>query len=447
MSLLLRMKKVVETFPPPVGRMLAHIPYRIRLGRAYADAWNRMAEFEALSAKHRRLWIADRIGSALEDVASRNSFYRDFWKSRGFDTGSFSEIGDIKRIPIIAKSDLRKVSLDDRSVREPGRILTNTGGSSGKPLDFYLDRHAFAREWAHMHAIWDRIGYVPTDTKLTFRGRNLGAEPVRYNAVYNEYLVNAYVPPDMQADAVKEIAQRVTVIHGYPSSIYEFVRYCAENRPDVLDSLRIELKGVLLASEYPAPVYRDLIEGELNTRSVSWYGHSEMAVLAYETDRSIYVPYQTYGYCEAIPDAEGHHHLVGTSYWNRVSPFIRYDTEDLIEPEFDRGMLVRFKIESGRMGEFITDANGARISLTALIFGRHHKLFGRAQFIQVRQSRPGHATLIITMAGDSPISEEQVRSGFEASNVAIEFDFELCGEPVRTPAGKVPLLVTAQSRK
>ena len=441
MSLMLNLKRAAGNIPPPLGRLLARVPFSWRLGPVYANTQRDIESFSRLATAEKKAEIARRFVSFLKHVRDHNAFYGDLYARSGLEPGSVAAFEDVEKVPIVTKNDLRAVDLEARSSRGAGRILTNTGGSSGQPLHFYLDRHAFAREWAHMRFIWAKIGYETTDLKLTFRGKNLGDRPLKYNAVYNEYYVNAYAPPLAQAEAVGRIAKDIRVVHGYPSSIYEFVRYCAQENPRVLDPLRANLKGVLLASEYPAPVYRDLIEQELGAPTISWYGHSEMTILAYEVEKFVYAPFQTYGYCEAVPDGAGRHHLVGTSYYNLASPFIRYDTEDLISPEFDEGLLTRFRIESGRVGEFVEDANGSRISLTALIFGRHHEVFGKASFIQIRQEKPGKATIIVTIPEDLEVREDEIRAGFDDTNVAIDFDFETRHEPIRTPTGKVPLLV------
>ena len=47
--------------------------------------------------------------------------------------------------------------------------------------------------------------------------------------------------------------------------------------------------------------------------------------------------------------------LIGTSYYNRVSPFIRYDTGDLVEDETKDGLMQSFRVAKGRSREFIRD--------------------------------------------------------------------------------------------
>jgi phenylacetate-CoA ligase len=298
-----------------------------------------------------------------------------------------------------------------------------------------------------MHRIWGQVGYRPTDTKLTFRGKNLGDRPLRYNSVHNEWLVNAYGRWSEVARALRALLDwgDIAYLHGYPSLIYEFARQCSSDAPDLVDELRVTLRGILFGSEFPAPVYRDTVEQVFDAPTVSWYGHSEMAILAPERGKKYhYRPFQTYGYCEAVADGDGAFRLVGTSYHNVASPFIRYDTGDLVTPAEQRdGLLTEFKIAAGRTGDFITDRNGRRISLTALIFGRHHPIFGVAQFVQVHQQRPGEATLLATLPGRTDQETPELAEAFDTTNVAITFRFVTRSQPVRTAAGKVPLLVSS----
>ena len=134
------------------------------------------------------------------------------------------------------------------------------------------------------------------------------------------------------------------------------------------------------------------------------------------------------------------HHLVGTSLWNTVSPFIRYDTGDGIKADTGQGLVKRFSILDGRIGEFVVDRNGGKIGLTALIFGRHHVGFEQARHIQVRQSESGKMELLI-VPRDPQISLESLKDSFDFSNVKIDVQLRMIDEPVRTKSGKTPLLV------
>src|SRR5690606_1062945 len=103
----------------------------------------------------------------------------------------------------------------------------------------------------------------------------------------------------------------------------------------------------------------------------------------------------------------------------------------------DSGRLEKFLIKEGRIGEFVKDKNGNLISLTALIFGRHHPLFDQVDFIQVKQVQDGE--LIIYFSANREIENPSIF--FNINHIYMDFKFEQYKEPYRTSLGKTPLLI------
>jgi len=442
--MIVQLKKMIEKIPEPIGKYFSYVPYAMRLGNDYGASIENIGFFVSATTDEKKDFIFKKTYEITTHAIAHNSFYQKFYADAGFSLDGLRTFEDIQKIPLITKADLKSASLAERTTPGSKDFLVNTGGSSGDPLEFYLDRHAFAREWAHMHTIWSQVDYQPTDLKLTFRGKNLGSSPLRYNPVHNEYVVNTYLPLPVVIDAIATVVNKKSVryLHGYPSTIYNFALEAVRCNQQLVADLDRTLKGILLGSEYPAPVYRDTIKEVFTAPTISWYGHSEMAVLACEQGQEgVYHPFQSYGYCEAVPDGMDNFRLVSTSYFNETSPFIRYDTGDLITPHFTDGILESYEIAEGRVGEFIIDRDGQRVSLTALIFGRHHKIFGQARYLQIRQDKAGEATLMITLPDGINLTDEEITAGFDTSHVAVDFSYRFLSEPVKTPAGKIPLLI------
>ena len=162
-----------------------------------------------------------------------------------------------------------------------------------------------------------------------------------------------------------------------------------------------------------------------------------MCILAYDKNCcNRYHPFATYGLAEVVDG-----HLTGTSFHNFDMPLIRYDTGDLVEmtARTSGGLVSEFAIREGRSGDFIEDKHGKKIPLTALIFGRHHKAFDVADYVQVGQKEPGQATLFVTVR-DGNVGGD---SGglFDLTNVDIDFDIQVVDKPLRTNAGKLKLRV------
>lgn len=283
-----------------------------------------------------------------------------------------------------------------------------------------------------MHTIWKKLGYRYTDLKLAIRGKNLGKRPFAYNPVHNEYIINTYLAVKDYADELKRLFEKrhPKWFHGYPSSIYQFILECeGALGADGTRQLFNGVVGLLLSSEYPHP-YMLKKFGEYGLKWVSWYGHSEMAILAWADAQMVYHPFVTYGLAE-VQDG----HLLGTGYHNFDMPLIRYDTGDLVE-EVPGG----FRVKEGRSGDFVEDKNGKLIPLTALIFGRHHKAFDVADHVQIRQPEAGKATLVVSGSRDA-LAGLAMHELFDLTNVAIDFEMEIVDKPIRTAAGKLKLKV------
>lgn len=438
-----RIKEALGKVPYSLARPLVYVPYALRFGAAYPEAGRLIQEFSRSSNETRERMILTRLQNIVEYAYESIPFYRHWYQTHRYQPHRLRTLSHFDDVPLTDKRAFRSFGLDQRSSSHSGSLKLNTGGSSGTPLEFYVDKHAFAREWAHMHHIWAGGGYAPTDLKLTLRGKDLGTDALRYNVVHNEYIGNAYVSPELLVEAVEELnrVRRIRWIHGYPSLVAEFAEATERLNPSLAASLRSKLKGVLLGSEFPAPHYRGTIERLLSPNVIAWYGHSEMVVLAVETGVNVYRPYQSYGYCEAVPAEDGHYRLVGTSYANRVTPFIRYDTDDRIQTTGDDTVLSAFSISEGRVGDFVTRADGSRVSLTALVFGRHHDAFEMVEHVQIREDRPGSMTVLVVPRKAFSERHDEVLRGFNFDSAGLSVTYEFLDEPVRTARGKVPLLV------
>lgn len=430
----------------PLPSWFARVPYAWRYPGSYPAARRLARRFDRLDAAAQRAWLFARVRAIAVAAASDIPFYRNLYLSVGVAPARFRRFEDLAQLPIVTKSMLKAVPLEQRARRQVGAQPANTGGTSGEPLHFLLEPGSNGREWAGMLAIWERAGYTPADAKCTFRGVNLGAAAWRYDPRENQFLINTYRPLAAQADAVVEVAHRrpIRFLHGYPSALAAFARGALEADHPVLGLLRASLKGILLGSEYPAPPYRDAIERAFGAHTLSWYGHTERVVLAGERDRPfVYHPSQAYGWTEAVPgDSDDACRLIGTTLTNHVAPLIRYDTGDTVTPLDTTGGLLRaFRIASGRVGDVILDRLNQPISLTALIFGRHHPVFDLATHVQVRQARPGQATVLVTApAGRLPPAPDWDLL-FDRRDVALDLNFEIRPEPIRSAGGKTPLLV------
>ena len=435
-----RSKVLTEKIPPEAGVLLNYLPFGLRLGPKYNKHYLRANELLMADLASRNEYIISRFSNIFSHFRQNSSFYDRYLDESGCNIARITSLDDIAALPLITKALLRKIPVENRTIMKHSFKKFNTGGTSGSTLSFYVEKPFYPREWSHIHYMWGKIGYKPSMTKITIRGKNIN-DIYEYRFNQNEFLINSYYSfRDEDYHRLLNVFKKFNTefIHGYPSAIYYFLKEVSINAPYLLEFLQKNIKGILFGSEYPSPHFRDFIENLLTKNTISWYGHTEGVILAAELYQKYeYVPFLSYGFTEAVK-TDNHYHLVGTSFDNLATPFIRYDTEDLINPKFDEyGNLESFKITGGRLGEFVQDKNNKNISLTALIFGRHHKLFDKVNFIQVKQTIPGQ--IIVYYSNSIPIANPS--DLFDSTNLNIDVLFEQTKEPYKTIFGKIPLLI------
>jgi len=434
MSLKSTLKSIAENIPYSLGSKLAYIPFSVRLGRDYT-----IYRKQIQSHQDSFTYAIKHFSAIFEHAKEKYPFYQKLYKKAGVYHLKIQSVKDIQQLPIITKQDIRNHTDQFR-----GAMRINTGGTSGEPFSFYIDKNAFAREWAHMHAIWEKRGYKYTDLKITLRGKDLGSKAFQYNPVHNEFIVNTYLPAASIKDEILNLFSTHTIkyLHGYPSAVYNFLSELSSvisTEEKML--LKKNLKACLLGSEFPLPYITDYIYQTWGLDYISWYGHSEMCILAYdEFKRNEYKVFPTYGLAEV---ADGR--LIGTSFHNFDMPLIRYDTGDLIEANYsDEGLIESFRVTQGRNGDYIVDKKGKHIPLTALIFGRHHEVFNYARFIQVEQVEAGNVVFHIT---SDEHNSQKILNDLNMKNIDVNYSIQIHHEPIRTKSGKVSLKIQSQKQR
>lgn len=425
---------------------LSLLPDCVRVGPGYRKAVRELRRAEATDPATLEQMVFGRLCALVRHACREVPFYRRFYAERGFSPDQLKAPSDWQKVPVVTKQDFQAVAIEERCAPGIPGTLSNTGGTSGAPLTFRLGQTAISIEWAHMHALWKARGYSSSDLKLRIGGAYFpGGVPLSFHPRHNEFVVNANCPLPQVVEAVLALPlrHRIRWIHGYPSLVAEFAHALVGHGGAAAEVFRSRLHGVLLGSEFPAPVYREPITRILSSNIVSWYGHSETAVLAGETAEGIYQSLPTYGLAESVPRAEGGaERLVCSSLHNFAHPFIRYDTGDLIQPISSIGASLAFRVAEGRVGDFVIDRNGRRLALTSIIFGRHHPGFDDLVHLQVRQDSPGRITLLI-VPHTAQVDLSALRRGFDFSGLDLEWGVEVLASPVRTQAGKISLKVAS----
>lgn len=297
-------------------------------------------------------------------------------------------------------------------------VYGTTGGTTGKPFGFYINKNRKGVEWYWMTENWKRVGFDRrTSYRAVLRNHIIGSKEIyKMNSFLKEYDFSNYNITDTYLAKVVKIinSRKIEYVHAYPSAAHRLTKYLLHTG-DRLPTI----KAFLCGSENIYPDQRQDIEANLGIRIYSWYGHSEKLILAGECENHNYyhaIPF--YGYAELIgvngkrisrEGARGE--LVGTGFINTKMPFVRYRTGDFATyvgdqcPHCGRYGLI-FRDVKGRWdGEKIYSSNGTYVTTTAL--NMHSDVYQNVKAMQYYQDTPGILEMRLVTAQDYSKNDER----------------------------------------
>ncbi|MCL4685390.1 phenylacetate--CoA ligase family protein [Myxococcota bacterium] len=428
------------------------VPPSLRQPRAYRR-WRRfLVEAQRWPAARIEAWQLEQLRDLIRHAIANCEGYRDLYRRAGIRAKDIRSKADLRSVPFTTK-EMFQNDIAAFTIAGGGRYTT-TGGSTGIPFGFFEARQTAEIEAAFMHTGWAWMGWRLDQRSAVLRGSFVGtAEDFRtYDSFARQLALSSYylTPGSVTAylDSIREYGIRV--LQAYPSTLNLLCDLIQEKGLQG----RLDLDLILLGSEN---VYDWQLEkfGRTfpQTRVFSWYGHCEKAILAPWCEQTrLFHAWPFYGLTEIVdPDeretdegVEGE--IVGTSFHQRITPFIRYRTMDRAVKgppscvQCGRQFQILSRI-AGRSHEVIVTRTGRFISMTAI--NMHDNVFDGLRQFQFRQEEPGELVFnYVPKGGQLSASEiEKIRR-----SLLFKFgeDVKVALQPVseipRTKAGKFRFL-------
>lgn len=380
--------------------------------------------------------------------------YYQLYKEAGINPEEIRCLNDIKYLPFTDKFLIRDNISDfiSNGISKRKMSYCTTGGSTGIPFGFYYNKLSSAIEYAFMYNAWETTGWRLNDVGVVLRGGFVGSKDNYFSKTQSKrYELSTYYLTEDTYSLYKKFILKVnpTFLHAYPSSATDFARMVIQFG----DIGQIDFKSIFLGSENLYTWQKSIIKQAFPTAKImSWYGHTERAIWApwCDHEEKFHVsPF--YGYTEILDGnnieiEEGETgELVGTSFWMKATPFIRYKTLDYAT----KGALGcqkcgrRFQIIDsidGRLQEIIISKSERRISMTAI--NMHDNTFDEVSQFRFIQDRPGE--LILTVVPKATFTFESEQKIINSIRKKIGDDFILKMSKVdqlpRTSSGKYTFL-------
>ncbi len=429
------------------GFVYRQLPESFRRGQSYREFKALAEEGEGWDSRKIHDFQFEELRRVLVHAQEHCPFYQQRFRQSGFDASRFSSFDDLAKCPPLEKRDLlqHRDEMVSRALPESARLYITTGGSTGVPVGFYLQRGiSRPKEQAFLESMWKRAGYFDGARLALLRGQVTSSRAAgaisSYDATRDWLMLSSYhLSPERIPVYLRELEQfRPDLLYVYPSSALQFVEYLQAAGK----TWNLPLKGVLCGSERLTEPQRKLLEKTFQCRAYSWYGHSERVILAAEGRKSTacyFVP--QYGYVEfGPPTADGLREVIGTSFHNLVMPLIRYRTGDYVRLA-EKGASLEYPVPAaseiaGREQEFLVSGTGRKISLTA--FNMHDAIFDHLYAVQFYQERPGFAEFRYIAGPQFHSSRlDAIQAGIlRKLGDDFQVEFRAVREVEKTPAGK-----------
>ena len=449
-------KKRMPEFTKKLFRKIAGLfPANLTLGRKYWKIRSFIDQSESFSKNEIDAYQLKKIKEIVSYAYENVPGYRMLYEQENIKPKDLQSLNDFKFFPTVSKELIRDNLKDFTSTKISifNKEFTSTGGSSGIPFGFFRTKLNNYSEPAYIHSGWKRSGWTVNNKSVVLRGEFVGSRDnfSYFNEKTRELLLSSYyLMQETYEDYIKKISKKdFKYLHAYPSSAFIFADLIIEND----DCGRFPFEIILLGSEN---IYNFQIEKIKKAFPLSkinhWYGHSEQAILAQMCEFSEkYHISPTYGYTEILDSnfnevSKGFSgKLVGTSFWNYATPFIRYVTDDIAQKgEFGckkcgRQHQLIDKIE-GRKQEIIISKKGRYISMAAM--NMHTDVFKNVAQFQFFQQEEGRIDLRVIPKKDFSVKDElkiynevkkKLGDGFK-------LDIKLTEKINLTPSGKYRFL-------
>lgn len=438
-----------------VGRLL--FPLHEMIKRHPSVALRKcMEQSQWWTAQQLRELQLQRLRALLQHAQAHVPYYRSLFAQAGFDPMQLDSLDQLRRLPVLTKNAMRSQGEAFRSSVAGPLARSNTGGSSGEPLVFYVGKervtHDVAAKWRATRwwdvDIGDREIVVwgsPIELKAQDRVRRLR------DALMRSTLLPAFDMPAARLDTfVARIRSlRPAMLFGYPSALTLIARHAAARR------VRLDELGIRVAFVTSERLYDDqraVISSAFGCPVANGYGGRDAGFIAHEcpaggmhiTAEDVIVEILGPDGQPAPPGVAGE--IVVTHLATRDYPFIRYATGDIgvlgSAPCGCGRTLPLLKQIEGRSTDFVHAQDGTVMHGLSLIYILRDLPQIRA-FKIIQESVSHTRVLVVAMPALGDALRAVIEAGFQArlgAGVTIAIDEVSAIAP--DPSGKFRYVVS-----
>lgn len=437
-------------------QMIEHLLYPLmekRKGNHIRDYFRALRQTESASPEALRALQSERLCALLLDCVQNVPAYRDCGLSE--DEIRRDPFAALSRIPPVAKPTI--AANPERYLNEAidpaARIPNVTGGSSGQPLRFYMDRAQVeqyeAARWRGLS--WYGISFGSRSVMIWGNPIDLEKSAqkkaaLRERLLKNRVIFSAYGLNEKLLHKYITFLNRYQpeYLYGYASALYAFAKILLPHK----DELHLKkLKVVVSTSEALRPEYAALLREVFSCPIGNEYGAHDAGILAHSCPHcgKLHISAEN-ALLEVLdpitlqPVPRGQSGVLAvTDFGNHIMPRLRYLLGDTIAYSLDESdcpiTLPRLEQVDGREDALFVLPDGTLLHGDVLTrFARHYPSIKQYQMVQTDRE---NATLYLVQTPADDAERDALLSELRAKLIGLTLHCERVEEIKPLPSGKI----------
>ena len=327
-----------------------------------------LAKMEQATAEEMADFQLQRLQMLMQHIAREVPFYREWFADNNIKPSDIQTLDDLRRLPVVDKATMRREGVERFTAQHyprKNRMTARSSGSTGEPFSFYISKEAYSVNMAAKLRTWYQAGYRLGDPYMKIAN---GARHGRLKTLQDRVNRCVYVPfysmgDDTLAAILDQIERtRPSFVRSYPVPLYLLAQYRNSHPGYHFTPRHVMTTGSILPDAYRAEIERAFSCDVIDSYSC------EGTPNTYETTaHDGYRVTEAYGILEVLDDngnpvRDGIGRVVSTDLWNFATPFVRYDTQDLVEVRAGRIQRIM-----GRECESLIVAGGQRYMVHSFV--------------------------------------------------------------------------------
>ncbi len=383
-------------------------------------------------------------------------YFEETWDRLGLSPQTLQSLKDFQKFPLSTKETFRQHA-DAMRTTLPLKLYTkSTGGSSGVPLHFDLDKESNERRTAMMFRGYNWGGGAPGTKQLFIWGSHFSTakQSTRLkhwlHAKYERRKMLScfdFTPQNMKEHLNTHNQYRADVIIAYTNPLYEFARFIKNEKLTAFSP-----KSMIVGAEKLHDFQRQLIEEVFQAPLFETYGSREFMLIGAECKQHNGLHLSIDNLLIEILDDDGNPtpdgeegDVVITDLYNYGMPFIRYMNGDRAIAGFGmcecgRGLPLLKKV-TGRQLDILETPDGRKIP--GEFFPHLMQEFKGIKRFQVVQNLLEKITikLVVDHSFDQTARAMLLTEIVEVAGTEVEIDLQIVEEIPLTKAGKHRVVV------